>query len=110
MFYFKLNIIKGNTFINLNIKLYSFLLNLIIFIINLYLLFEKNSIKNIKIEEKYEIKFKFKNVDNFLNLASKTYEQISHYLNMKYNIINDISKNRKIYKKKISLYSLDLFY
>ena len=28
---------------------------------------------------------------------------------MKYNIINDISKNRKIYKKKISLFSVDLF-
>ena len=28
---------------------------------------------------------------------------------MKYNIFNDISKNRKIYKKKISLYSVDLF-
>ena len=28
---------------------------------------------------------------------------------MKYNIVNDISKNRKIHKKKISLYSVDLF-
>ena len=106
MYYFILNIIEENTNSKLNIKLYSFLLNLIIFIFNFYLLFEKKCIKN---EEKYEIKFKFKNDDNFLNLVSKTYEQISNYLNMKYNIINDISKNRKIYKKKISLYSVDLF-
>jgi hypothetical protein len=28
---------------------------------------------------------------------------------MKYNIVNDISKDRKIFKKKISLYSVDLF-
>ena len=85
MFYFIISIIEGNTILKLNIKLYSFLLNLI------------------------KIKFKFKNADNFLNLVSKTYEQISNYLNMKYNIINNISKNRKIYKKKISLYSVDLF-
>jgi hypothetical protein len=43
------------------------------------------------------------------NLFSKKYKQFSNYLNMKYNIINDITKNRKIYKKKISLYSVYLF-
>jgi hypothetical protein len=106
MYYLILNIIEGNTtFLNINIKKYSIILNLIIFIFNFYLLFERKRIKN---EEKYEIKFNFKNADNFLNLLSKTYEQISNYLNMKYNIVNNISKDRKIYKKKISLYSVDL--
>jgi hypothetical protein len=107
MYYLILNIIEGNTtFLNINIKKYSIILNLIIFIFNFYLLFERKIIKN---EEKYEIKIKFKSADNFLNLFSKTYEQISNYLNMKYNIFNETSKNRKIYKKKISLYSVDLF-
>ena len=106
MYYFILNIIEQSTKIQLNIKLYLIILNLIIFIFNFYLLFEKKCIKS---EEKYEIKFKFKNADNFLNLLSKTYEQISNYLNIKYNIANDISKDRKIYKKKISLFSVDLF-
>ena len=106
MYYFILNIIEGNTTLNINIKKYSILLNLIIFIFNFYLLFERKSIKN---EEIYEIKFNFKNADNFLNLLSKTYEQISNYLNMKYNLVNDTLKDRKIYKKKISLYSVDLF-
>ena len=105
MYYFILNIIEGNTTLNINIKKYSILLNLIIFIFNFYLLFERKSIKN---EEIYEIKFNFKNADNFLNLLSKTYEQISNYLNMKYNLVNDTLKDRKIYKKKISLYSVDL--
>ena len=106
MFYFILDIIEGNTILKLNIKIFLILLNLIIFIFNFYLLFERKSIKN---DENYEIKLKFKNADNFLNLLSKTYEQISNYLNMKYNIVNDISKERKIFKKKISLYSVDLF-
>ena len=106
MFYIILYIIGGNTIWKLNIKLYLLLLNLIIFIFNFYLLFERKIIKN---EEKYEIKIKFKSADNFLKLFSKTYEQISNYLNMKYNIFNETSKNRKVYKKKISLYSVDLF-
>jgi hypothetical protein len=82
---------------------------------NFYFLFESQDIKG---EEKYEIQnskiyYKFKYADNFLNLVSKKYKQISIYLNMKYNfnynLINKVSKNRKIYKKKISLYSVDLF-
>ena len=94
-------------------KLCFSLLNLIIFILNFYFLFEN---KDIKGEEKLEIQniklnYQFKYADNFLNLVSKKYQQISNYLNMKYNynLMNKVSKNRKIYKKKISLYSVDLF-
>ena len=69
-----------------------------------------------KEEEKFEIQnkkiyYKLKCADNFLILVSKKYQQISNYLNMKYNynLINKVSKNRKIYKKKISLYCVDSF-
>ena len=56
------------------------------------------------------MQFQFKHVDNFLNLISKSYQQISNYLNMKYyyNIMNNTSKNIKINKKEISIYGVDL--
>ena len=99
-------------------KLCFSLLNLIIFIINFYFLFGSKDFesKDIKGEEKLEIQnikinYQFKSVDNFLNLVSKKYQQISNYLNIKYdyNLMNKVSKNRKKYKKRISLYSENLF-
>ena len=94
-------------------KLCFSLLNVIIFIVNFYFLFKS---KDIKGEEKIEIQnikinYQFKYADNYLKFVSKKYQQISNYLNMKYNynLMNKVSKNRKIYKKKISLYSVDLF-
>ena len=114
----KINVIKKNKyfkFFNLVfvLKLCFSLLNLIIFIINSYFLFEN---KSIKVEEKPKIRnvkinFEFKYADNFLNLISKTYYQISNYFNMKYycNIMRGTSEKRKKYKKRISIYSVDLF-
>jgi hypothetical protein len=93
------------------IKFNLSLVNLIIFIINLLLLFKRKSIKEkIKIED-IKINFKFKNAEEFLNFIFKKYNQISNCLNekYKYKIAKNVSKNNKIYKKKISLYSVDLF-
>ena len=72
-------------------KLCFSLLNLIIFIINFHFLFESKNFesKDIKDEEKLEIQnikinYQFKSADNFLNLVFKKYQQISNYLNSKY--------------------------
>ena len=88
-------------------KIYLFIFNLIIFIINLILL---ANIKNIQYEGKISIKdlktnFKFKESDNFLKFSIKTFKQISNYLNMKYNY--KLKKNKRKYTKQITVYSVD---
>jgi hypothetical protein len=65
-------------------------------------------VKNNKDEDKinsknFQIKFKYS--DNFLNFSIKTFKQISNYLNMKYDY--NIIKNRRKYKKIITVYSVD---
>jgi len=85
------------------------LVNLIIFIINFFLLLKRKRIKEkIKIEN-IKINFKFKNAEEFLYFIFKKYNQISKCLNEKYKLAKNVPKNNKIYKKKISLYSVDLF-
>jgi hypothetical protein len=96
-------------FIKFNLSLF----NLIIIIINLFLILKNKATKDKeKIRDKdIKINLKFKNAEEFLYLISKKYKQISNYLNEKYNhkIINNMAKSNKRYKKRISLYSVDLF-
>ena len=96
-----------------NLKFYLFLLNLMILFINLILIFKRKIIKD---KEKINVKdirlnVKLKNSEDFLYFALKNYNLISNYLNEKFNnkILINKSKNSKINKKKISLYSVDLF-
>jgi len=68
--------------------------------------------KEIIIKKDIKINLKFKNADDFLYLIFKKYNEISNFLNEKYKIriAKNLSKNNnKIYKKKIVLYSVDLF-
>jgi uncharacterized membrane protein len=67
-------------------KIIVFLVNLIILLINLILIFKQTDIKNKEIFKK-DIKkiLKLKNADNFLYFIFKKYQQISNYLNEKYN-------------------------
>ena len=90
-----------------NYKNYLFLFNLILLIFNFVFLFKKKIKNNQEFRKKeIDINFKFKNADNFLNLAFKAYKQISSYLNNKYNI--KIYKKKKRKRKKISLHSVDV--
>ena len=96
-----------------NLKFYLFLLNLMILFINLILILKRKIIKD---KEKINVKdirlnVKLKNSEDFLYFALKKYNLISNYLNEKFNnkILINKSKNSKINKKKISLYSVDLF-
>ena len=96
-----------------NLKFYLSLLNLMILFINLILIFKKKIIKD---KEKINVKdirlnVKLKNSEDFLYFALENYNLISNYLNEKFNnkILINKSKNSKINKKKISLYSVDLF-
>ena len=96
-----------------NLKFYLFLLNLMILFINLILILKRKIIKD---KEKINVKdirlnVKLKNSEDFLYFALKNYNLISNYLNEKFNnkILINKSKNSKINKKKISLYSVDLF-
>ena len=90
-----------------NYKNYLSLFNLILLIFNFIFLFKKKIKNNQEFRKKeIDINFKFKNADNFLNLAFKAYKQISTYLNNKYNI--KIYKKRKRKRKKISLHSVDV--
>ena len=94
------------------IKFNLYLVNLIIFIINLLLLFKRKTIKEKIKTEDIKINFRFKNAEEFLYFIFKKYNQISNCLNekYKYKIAKNVSKNNKFYKKKkISLYSVDLF-
>ena len=88
------------------IKICCIILNLSYILFNIYLLIKK---KNILILKKRLI---FKNCDNFtMTYVNKTYKDISNYLNIKYSpkmVKNDSSKNTSL-KKKIILYSVDLY-
>jgi hypothetical protein len=88
-------------------KVFLSLFNIIILIFNFFFIFQKKIENKDKIKGKeIEINFKFKNAENFLNLAFKAYRQISTYLNNKYNI--KIYKKRKRKRKKISLHCVDV--
>ena len=93
-------------------KIILFLVNLIILLINLVLIFNQTAIKNKEIFKK-DIKkiLKLKNADNFLYFILKKYQQISNYLNEKYNnkLLKNKPKNNKRCKKLIHLHSLDLY-
>ena len=94
------------------IKFNLYLVNLIIFIINFLLLYKRKTIKEKIKTEDIKINFRFKNAEEFLYFIFKKYNQISNCLNekYKYKIAKNVSKNNKFYKKKkISLYSVDLF-
>jgi len=86
------------------IKFELYLFNFIIFIINFILLFKKKK-KNMNKFKSKEIRINFKNAEDFLYLAVKSYQKISNYLDKKYdsNIINNKTKS----KKKISLNCVD---
>ena len=86
-------------------KVFLSLFNLIILIFNCFFIFQK-IIENKDTIKGKEIDINFKNAENFLNLAFKAYNQISTYLNNKYNI--KIYKRRKRKRKKISLYCVDV--
>ena len=91
-----------------NYRFYFSLFNLIILIFNFFFILKKKKIKN---KEEFRgkeigINIKFKNSDNFLNLAFKAYKEISTYLNNKSNI--KIYKKRKRKRKKISLNCVDV--
>lgn len=106
-------LLKKKKKLKLFIKLNLYLFNLIIFVINLFLILRRKAIYNeakIRIKE-IGINFNFKNAEDFLCFAYKKYNQISNYLNEKYNYkkIKNVKKKKKFYKKKISLYSVDLF-
>jgi len=77
-------------------KLYLF--NFIVFIINLILLFKKKKKYVNKFKSK-EIGINFKHAEDFLHLAVKSYQQISNYLDKKYdsNIIKNKAKSKKKY-------------
>lgn len=110
-------IFKSKNCFNNKYKILYIIINLLSFICNIILLlFNK---KYAKILNPY-ISFDIKNSDFFfIQLATKTFSQISNYLNSKYtknqiilnntNIlkINDIKFKKK--RKKIKLYSVDLF-
>jgi hypothetical protein len=89
---------------NAIIKIFYFVLNSFIFLVNIIVI----SI-NIK-KKKYSLKlFLFKNIDNVIfSIASKSYTEISNYLNRCYEIKKDKKqKNRK--RKKIKLYFVDFY-
>lgn len=84
-----------------------FILNVIILIINFIFWFKEINLED---EEKMNLKdikanFKFKNSDNFLIFSMKTFQQISDYLNLKFNHKKIRKKSKK--KKKITLYSVN---
>lgn len=96
--------------------------NILLMLVNIYLLINTRAKNNNKIiyNNLGETLFKFKNSDNFiLKIIKKNYINISNYLNNKYNyIINNSLKIKKTSinyffpkrrKKKIALYSVDLF-
>jgi len=82
-------------------KLYLF--NFIVFIINYILLFKKKK-KYVSRFKSKEFGINFKPAEDFLYLAVKSYQQISNYLDKKYD--SNIIKNKA--KKKISLNCVEL--
>ena len=107
------------------IKYFILINNILLMIINLYfILYNENNIDykiDIKMNNFRKItSLEFKNSDNYiLNLINNNYYKISNYLNNKYNYRNNNYIKNKIFfliklffhnnKKKISLYSVDLF-
>ena len=106
----------------LSFKLIILLINIILFFINIHILFYRNNKEVIEFNE-YIQKFfnQIKNSDFFpLYFSNKNYSEIANYLNSKYDVNNLIliqnqttkSKKKLILKKrrkKIILYSVDLF-
>lgn len=81
-----------------------FLFNFIVLIINFILLFKKK-IKYMKKFKSKEIGIKFKNVEDFLYFAVRSYQQISNYLDKKYDSYIIFNKTKR--KKKLSLNCVD---
>ena len=99
--------ILKNNFLKLNLII--IFINIILLLLNSFLI-----IKNKKIYNSKKL-IEFKKIDFFnINLISLTYEQISNYLNIKYNYqikFNNLKliKNKKLKRKIIKLECIDLF-
>ena len=98
------------------LKIYLLIQNSFILYINLYYLFisKKNLLKNNKLIM-FNVTSEFKTSDILtISYASKTYKELSSYLNNKYinriaSLIKKCDNSNIIQRKIISLYSVDLF-
>ena len=80
----------------------SLIINCLVLIFNVICILKRILTNN-------EEKISFKNNDNFIiKLINKTYIDISNYLNNKYILINNNTNETKL-KKRLKLYSVDLF-
>ena len=105
----------NNNYYNINtkylkLKIVIIILNLSIFLFNLFLFLKINKINKKIINGLYNNNLELKNSDiNIISFLNKSYKEISNYLNNKYNYNNTIVEKKNKEKKKIHIYSTDLF-
>lgn len=105
----------NNNYYNINkkylkLKIVLIIQNLCIFLFNLFLFLKTNKINKKIINDLYNKELELKNSDiNIISFINKSYQEISNYLNNKYNYNNTIVEKKNNEKKKIHIYSTDLF-